>query len=68
MEIMKRYASAVRDNVYEWTKGLNDVDILIGIPCYNNEDTIAHVVSTAAEGLRTYFPDKKSALFIQGRI
>jgi len=64
MEIMKRYASAVRDNVYEWTKGLNDVDILIGIPCYNNEDTIAHVVSTAAEGLRTYFPDKKSALFI----
>ncbi|MDR4498934.1 MAG: glycosyltransferase [Candidatus Scalindua sp.] len=64
MEIMKRYASAVRDNVYEWTKDLKDVDILVGIPCYNNEDTIAHVVSTAAEGLRTYFPDKKSALFI----
>ncbi|MDR4505051.1 MAG: glycosyltransferase [Candidatus Scalindua sp.] len=64
METKKRYASAIRENVHEWTKEIQDVDILVGIPCYNNEDTIAHVVSTAAEGLRTYFPDKKSALFI----
>ncbi len=64
MEMMKKYPSAVRDNVYEWTKDIKDVNILVGIPCYNNEDTIAHVVTTAAEGLRTYFPDKKSALFV----
>jgi Glycosyl transferase family 2. len=64
MDTMKKYASAVRNNVFEWTKNLKDVDILVGIPCYNNEDTIAHVVSMAAEGLRRYFPDKKSALFV----
>jgi glucosylglycerate synthase len=64
MDIMKKYASAIRDNVYEWTKNVKDVNILVGIPCYNNEDTIAHVVSTAAEGLRKYFPDKKSAIFV----
>jgi len=64
MDIMKKYPSTVRDNVYEWTKDVKDVNILVGIPCYNNEDTIAHVVSTAAEGLRKYFPDMKSAVFI----
>lgn len=64
MEMMKKYPSAVRDNVYEWTKDIKDVNILVGIPCYNNEDTISHVVSTAAEGLKKYFPDKKSALFV----
>ncbi|KKM79242.1 hypothetical protein LCGC14_1351860 [marine sediment metagenome] len=64
MEMMERYTSAIRDNVYEWIKDVKDVDILVGIPCYNNEDTIAHVVSTVAEGLRKYFKDKKSALFV----
>jgi glucosylglycerate synthase len=36
----------------------------LAFPVYNNEDTIAHVVSTAAEGLRRHFPDKKCALFV----
>ncbi|MDR4509622.1 MAG: glycosyltransferase [Candidatus Brocadiaceae bacterium] len=61
---MKGYASALRENVSRWIKEVKDVNILVGIPCYNNEDTISHVVSTVAEGLRTYFPDKKSALFV----
>lgn len=64
MEMMKKYPSAIRENVHEWAKEIKDVDILVGIPCYNNEETIAHVVSTAAEGLRRYFPGKKSALLI----
>ncbi|MFQ5963518.1 MAG: glycosyltransferase [Candidatus Scalinduaceae bacterium] len=61
---MERYASAVRDNVNEWIKDVKDVNVLVGIPCYNNEDTISHVVSTAAKGLRAYFHDNKSALFV----
>jgi glucosylglycerate synthase len=33
METTKKYSSAVRDDVYEWTKEVKDVNILVGIPC-----------------------------------
>ncbi|HUU50006.1 MAG TPA: glycosyltransferase [Nitrospinota bacterium] len=64
MRNFKKYSSAVRENVSRWTKKLKDVDILVGIPCYNNEDTIAHVVEMVIEGLKKYYSDKKYALFI----
>ncbi len=32
---MGKYASAVRDKVYEWTKTIQDVNIIVGIHCYN---------------------------------
>ncbi len=42
--MMERYTSAIRDNVYEWIKDVKDVDILVGIPCYNNEDTKSYLI------------------------
>lgn len=64
MKNFKKYSSAVRDNVSRWARKLKEVDILIGIPCYNNEDTISHVVSMVVEGLQKYYSDKKYALFV----
>ncbi len=60
----KKYASALRDSVRDWIRKIGDVDILVGIPSYNNEDTIAHVVQMAAEGLKKYYPDAKTAIFV----
>ncbi len=45
-------------------KDLNDqgYDIVVGIPSYNEADSIAHVVRMVDLGLKTYFPDKKSII------
>jgi glycosyltransferase involved in cell wall biosynthesis len=42
--------------------GLKDIDILVGIPSYNNARTIGHVVRAVEAGLMKYFPDCRSVL------
>lgn len=37
-------------------------DLLVGIPSYNNADTIGHVVRAVSAGLAKYFPDHRAVL------
>ena len=41
---------------------LGNVELLVGIPSYNNADTIAHVVRAAATGLAKHFPGRRAAI------
>jgi hypothetical protein len=41
---------------------VGEVDIVAGIPSFNNAHTIAHVVRAVAGGLAKYFPDRKSII------
>ena len=41
---------------------MGSADILVGIPSFNNADTIAHVVRAAQAGVTKYFPDAKAIL------
>ena len=41
---------------------VGSVDLLVGIPSYNNADTIAHVVRAAAAGLAKYFPGRPAVI------
>jgi hypothetical protein len=43
-------------------KQSNKYDIIVGIPSYNESDTIPYVTKTVGEGLAEYFPDKKSVI------
>lgn len=43
-------------------KKIKKVDILVGIPSYNNEDTIGHVIKAVRIGLTKYFPESKSVI------
>ena len=61
---IKKYTSALRDNVHMWVQKVNNVDILVGIPCYNTEDTLGYVVEQIGKGLARYFPNYKCAIFI----
>ena len=45
---------------------LGNVELVVGIPSYNNADTIAHVVRAAATGLAKYFPDEEFDLTANG--
>src|SRR4030043_2067959 len=42
---------------------MEEADILIGIPSYNNVRTIGHVVRAVMAGLAKYFPKTKAVLF-----
>ncbi len=41
---------------------VGEVDILVGIPSYNNVDTIGHVVRAVSAGLAKYFPEQRAVL------
>ncbi|KHE93339.1 MAG: glycosyltransferase [Candidatus Scalindua rubra] len=40
-------------------KQSNKYNVVVGIPSYNESDTIPYVTKTVGEGLEEYFPDKK---------
>jgi len=42
--------------------GLDEVDILVGIPSFNNAKTIGHVVRAVEAGLTKYFPGRRAVL------
>ncbi len=41
---------------------IGEADILVGIPSFNNADTIGHVVRAASAGLAKYFPGMRAVL------
>ncbi|MES4785616.1 MAG: glycosyl transferase family 2, partial [Nitrospiraceae bacterium] len=41
---------------------IGEAEILIGIPSYNNADTIGHVVRAVSAGLAKYFPAARAVL------
>ena len=43
-------------------ESIREADIVIGIPSYNNERTIGHVVRAAYAGLAKYFPQMKGVV------
>jgi glycosyltransferase involved in cell wall biosynthesis len=43
---------------------IRGAQILCGIPCYNSQATVAHVVRAIETGLRRYYPDIPSAIVI----
>jgi hypothetical protein len=61
---MKKYASALRENVHMWVNKIHSAEILVGIPCFNNEDTIGYVVEQVCKGLAKHFPSQRTAVFV----
>ncbi len=47
---MMNYSTALRPQTTKRLEDIGKADILVGIPCYNNERTIQHVVETVTDG------------------
>jgi len=45
-------------------ESLERADIIIGIPCYNNQETVGHVVRTVQQGLNKYYRDLRSIVMV----
>jgi glycosyltransferase involved in cell wall biosynthesis len=41
---------------------VRDAEVIVGIPSFNEADTISNVAATASQGLLEYFPNKKSVI------
>ncbi len=59
-----RFSTAVRNITRRRLERLGSADILIGVPCFNNETTIREVVSTIEAGLLKYFPEHRSVVVV----
>jgi glycosyltransferase involved in cell wall biosynthesis len=59
---MKKTDVPLESHVRKHLEELGGVDLLVGIPSYNNADTIAHVVRAAAAGLAKYFPGRPAVI------
>jgi glycosyltransferase involved in cell wall biosynthesis len=59
---MKKSDVPLDPQVKKRLEELGTVDLLVGIPSYNNADTIGHVVRAAAAGLAKYFPGRPAAI------
>jgi glycosyltransferase involved in cell wall biosynthesis len=52
----------LKERVRELIEALGPVEVLVGIPTYNNALTAGHVVMAAEAGLATYFPERKALI------
>ncbi|GBD97046.1 MAG TPA: glycosyltransferase [Nitrospirae bacterium] len=52
----------LREEVIQRLGEIGEADILVGIPSFNNADSIGHVVRAVQAGVAKYFPDKKAIL------
>jgi glycosyltransferase involved in cell wall biosynthesis len=59
-----KFDTAVRETIREKLEKIGRVDVVVGIPCYNEEETIAHIVSNVGQGLQKYLPGKKSLIVV----
>jgi len=58
------YSTALRPATIKRLEDTRKADILVGIPCYNNEDTINHVVDMVSRGLDAHYRDARAVIFI----
>ncbi|MEW6348807.1 MAG: glycosyltransferase [Thermodesulfobacteriota bacterium] len=59
-----KYASALRPYIIKRLEELEKADIVVGIPCLNNQTTIEHVIRMVSRGLKEYYPDLRPVILI----
>ena len=58
------YDTALRGYTAKRIEEIETADILMGIPCYNNESTIVHVIQMVTHGLAKHYKDKRSVILV----
>jgi glycosyltransferase involved in cell wall biosynthesis len=58
------YDTALRAYTSKRLEEIDSAEILVGIPCYNNEATITHVIQMVTHGLDRHYRDRRCVIFI----
>ena len=61
---MAGYNTALRGYTGKRIEEIESADILIGIPCYNNETTIEHVIQMVTHGLANRYKHTRSVILV----
>jgi len=59
-----KYSSSLRPYIVKRLEEIEKADIVVGIPSFNNEKTITHVVRVVSHGLRDYYPDLRPVIIV----
>lgn len=59
-----RFSTALRDYARRQVELLGHADIVVGIPAYYSDESLAHVIRMVAEGLDHFYPEKKSLIIV----
>ena len=58
------YDTALRPHIQKRLEEIGKADILVGIPCYNNEETLSHVVRMVSHGIAEHYPDRRAVIMV----
>jgi len=58
------YNTALRAYTSKRVEEIESADILVGIPCFNNDKTIEHVIQMVTHGLANYYKDRRCVIVI----
>ena len=58
------YDTAFRPYLAKRIEQIEAADIVVGIPCYNNEATIVNVLKQVSKGLAKHYKSARSAILI----
>ena len=58
------YDTALRPHLQKRLEEIQEADLLIGIPCYNNEETIVHVLRMVSHGLYENYRDLRAVIMV----
>jgi hypothetical protein len=59
-----KYDTSLRPYTAKRLEQIERADILVGIPCYNNETTLAHVMTMVSRGLYEYYKNLRAVVMI----
>ena len=60
----REFDTALRPHLQKRLEEIREADILIGIPCVNNEDTIVHVMRMVSHGLFNHYSDRRAVIMV----
>lgn len=59
-----RFHTALRPWANRRLEKMEHVDMVVGIPCFNNDATVAHVIDMVSEGIAEYYQDIQAVIII----
>ena len=59
-----RVNTALRQYAAKRLEEIDKADILVGIPCFNNQSTITHVIQSLTHGLAKHYGAKRSVILV----
>ena len=59
-----RFSTAMRDYARRQIEHLGNADIVVGIPAYYSDESLAYVIRMVAEGLEHFYPEKRALIIV----